>query len=158
MKTSASLLILLLLLAGCGTGPTGHVWASDDRQATVFQSDGMVSQTRKYSFDVSTRTLTGQWTEVGRGEHHAELQLSADQAAQLEELLARVRPESSSKVGCAADAPELSLDIVESSGETRHYGTRPEISSCGSQRQFAEEEDVRAVLDACATLLPEPPR
>jgi hypothetical protein len=159
MKTSASLLTLFLLLADCGShGPSGVVWTSDDVQATVFQSDGMVSQTQKYSFDVSTRKLTGQWTQLGRGEHHAELLLSADQASQLEERLARVRLESTTRGGCANDAPELSLEIVEPSGETRLYATRPEISSCGSPRTFAVEEDVRAVLDACNTLLPEPPR
>lgn len=157
MKTSAPLLTLFLLLAGCEVlAPAGFVWSSDDRQATVFQSDGMVSQTRKYSFDTSTRKLTGRWTMVGRAERNAALTLTSDQASQLEERLARVRLESTTQGECAPDSPELSLEITESSGDTRFYATRPEISSCGSPRTFAVEGDVRAVLDACATLLPDP--
>lgn len=159
MKTSAPLLTLFLLLAGCGLpGPAGIVWTSDGQQATVFQSDGLVSKTQKYVFDVSTRKLSGQWTEIGLGEHHAETVLSEDQASQLEERLASVRLEPTTQGECAPDAPELSLDVLRSSGETRHYATRPDINSCDSPKTFAVEKDVRAVLDACATLLPEPPR
>lgn len=159
MKTSAPLLPLFLLFAGCGfPGPTGIVWNADGQQATVFQSDGLVSKTQKYVFDVSSRKLSGQWTEIGRDEQHAEMVLSEDQASQLEGRLASIRLEPTTQGGCANDAPELSLDILRSTGETRHYATRPDINSCGSPKTFAVEKDVRAMLDACATLLPEPPR
>ncbi|MFL5353049.1 hypothetical protein [Archangium sp.] len=157
MKTSASLLTLFLLLAGCSSiGPAGVVWTSDDRQVTVFASDGMATDSRTYLFDRSTRSLSGKWKELFQDEKHSELLLSSDQAAQLMELLARVRLESTHNGGCANDAPVMGLHVMKSSGETRHYDTRPELNDCGSPRTFAVEEDVQAVLDACTALLPAP--
>jgi hypothetical protein len=157
MKTSATLLTLFLLLAGCGSPESsGPVWTSDDHRATVYQSDGWATSIQEYTFDLSTRKLSGHWKDRVYGEQSAELSLSADLAAQLVELLGRVRLESTTQRGCATDTGALTLELVDTSGATRRYSTHPELTSCGSQGVFAEEEDVRAVLDACTALLPAP--
>jgi hypothetical protein len=157
MKTMGCLIPLFLMLAGCDE-PARFVWTADSRAATLSQSDGMVTSAREYTFDTSTRRLSGQWTEHGRGSHQDEVLLTEDQAAHLVELLGRVRLDSTKPGDCWTDMPSLNLQLVEASGDTRLFYTDPDKNNCGSPHDFVVKEDVLTMLDACTTLLPEPPR
>jgi hypothetical protein len=160
MKTTVCLVPLLLLLAGCGPHEpvVRFVWTPDSREATVHQTNATGSFATQYTFDTSTRKLGGHWLQDGYPEHHAELLLSEDQAARLVEHLAHIRLDTSERHGCGFDPPLLALDLVDASGRTRHFITGPESHSCGPPQAFIVEEDLLSVLDACAALLPEPPR
>lgn len=159
MKTTGCLVSLFLLLAGCAPHePVRFVWTSDSREATLYQTDLAGSFATQYTFDVPARKLSGHWRQNGSVDHHDELLLTADQAAQLVEHLGRVRLDIPERRGCGFYAPVLTFELVDASGESRHFITGPESHSCGPPQEFVVEEDLLAVLDACATLLPEPPR